>query len=58
MDKENKLLFAKVGRAGDGMDWESEGEQKKPITYRSTYRITYRTRSYCIAQGTIFNILG
>ena len=34
MDKENKLVVAKVGRAGDGMDWESEGEQKKPITYR------------------------
>ena len=30
--QQNKLVVPRWG--GAGMDWESEGEQKKPISYR------------------------
>lgn len=36
-------------RLGGGMDWESGTSGCKP---------GWKTRSYCIAQGTIVNILG
>ena len=47
---ENRLVVAKGEESGGRMDWEFRISRCKLL-----YKIT---RPYCIAQGTIFNILG
>ena len=49
-DAENKLVFAEGEESGGKKDWEFRISRCKLM-----YTIT---RTYCIAQGTIFNILG
>ena len=49
--RQNRLVVAK-GEGGGGMDWELGISRCKLL-----YTGWINTRSYCIAQGTIFNIL-
>ena len=51
--KENGLVVAKGERGGGGMEWEF-GSSRCNLLYTEWIN----NMSYCIAQGTIFNILG
>ena len=52
MDIENRLVVAKGERGGEGMDWEFGISRCKLL-----YVEWMNNKSYCIAQGTIFNVL-
>ena len=52
IDIENRLVVAKGEQGGGRMDWEF-GISRCKLLY-----IEWIAISYCIAQGTIFNILG
>ena len=52
MDRENRLVVAKGEGFGEGMRGSLGLAEVNYYIYNE-----YTTRSYCIAQGTIFNIL-